>query len=277
MATRWLIGIDPNVTKTPPCLALLALAVAGLAAMGCSASSTARSHQEWMPCSRAAGVAREALLAMDYHAEITRQARVGAPGEVAAQKTGRWTARNREPGHGANVLVRIDCSDRGADFEAATDASYLHRLGFDRRFSAAIDAAAQRQQPRVRGDTARGVLVDIEAGASDSVADGPAASPTVATCRAVRVKIENRTERRYRFRRDQVRLVSQEGQRLTALDGSEEKPGARMGETLASEATIEPNSTLEGVLYFPATTYRRGTVVLIDAESDEPEGFSVEF
>jgi hypothetical protein len=93
----------------------------------------------------------------------------------------------------------------------------------------------------------------------------------------VRIKIQNRTERRYRFRSDKVQLISQEGQRLSAVDGTEAMSGGRVQDQLAEEATIEPGGTLEGVLHFPATTYRRATVVLIDVESDEPEGFSVEF
>jgi hypothetical protein len=263
------------------CLALLAMVVAGCGIMRCRVPSTAHAHQEWMPCSRATGVARDALFAMGYNAEITKPVRAGSPGEVAAQKTGRWTARNPEPGRGDRLLVRIDCSDRGADFEATTDAPFFRRLTFDKQFFAAIDDAAQRalQRPRVHDETARGLLVDVEPQPTASVVDGPTA---VANARAVRIKIANRTDRRYRFRRDQVRVVSQEGQRLSALGvaesvGTEASPGSHLDQQLAAETTIEPDGTLEGVLYFPATTYRRATVVLIEVESDEPEGFSVEF
>jgi len=66
----------------------------------------------------------------------------------------------------------------------------------------------------------------------------------------LRIKIANRTNRTYRFRRDQVRVVSQEGQRLSALGaaelvGTEASPGSHLDQQLAAETTIEPDGTLE--------------------------------
>jgi hypothetical protein len=40
---------------------------------------------------------------------------------------------------------------------------------------------------------------------------------------------------------------------------------------------IKPNETLTGLLFFPFNSYNRARVELIDKESDEAEGFSIEF
>ena len=73
----------------------------------------------------------------------------------------------------------------------------------------------------------------------------------------VRLTIDNRTDRTYAFAGTRVRLESQEGARAKPLTDAE--------------------TVIKGFLYFPASAYRRATVVLIDQETEEEEGFSVEF
>jgi len=99
----------------------------------------------------------------------------------------------------------------------------------------------------------------------------------------VQVKLENKTQRAYGFEVEKVRLVSQEGTRVASLSLGEaaEKagPGARaeLEKKLITNGDLAPGAKRVGFLYFPSSAYSRATVTLIDRESDETEGFSVEF
>ena len=109
-------------------------------------------------------------------------------------------------------------------------------------------------------------------------ADLPAAGVT-----PVRLTIDNRTDRTYAFAGKRVRLESQEGERAAPLTDAELAThaggrGRRCSEQHASPTrSIAPHGVIKGFLYFPASAYRRATVVLIDQETEEEEGFSVEF
>ena len=48
-------------------------------------------------------------------------------------------------------------------------------------------------------------------------------------------------------------------------------------EKIIADGGVEPNATMSGFLYFPASAYRRAKLVLIERESEEAEGFAVEF
>ena len=87
----------------------------------------------------------------------------------------------------------------------------------------------------------------------------------------VRVKIDNRSDRTYAFSADAVQLVTQEGARTPPLtDASTDKLAGSLQPTVRKkripDATLAPKDVLTGFVYFPVSTYRRATVVLIDQE-----------
>src|SRR5262249_25634127 len=97
------------------------------------------------------------------------------------------------------------------------------------------------------------------------------------------LKIDNRTERTYAFSRARVKVVTQDGHESHPL--REKDLAAKLGDTvstqlaakLIAEGDLAPGGGRTGFMYFPAAAYRRATVILLDRESDEPEGFNVEF
>ena len=166
-----------------------------------------------------------------------------------------------------------------------TNESFFRRLDLRQAFGSAVSAMAESkvERPRLKDAPELGLVIAVEpkrareAGAEFG-ADLPASGIT-----PVQVKIENRTERTYSFQRDQVKLVTQEGQRMEAL--APDEIGSKLGDGMRTqleqkmigEGELVPGATLQGFMYFPVSTYRRATVVLLDQESEEPEGFSVEF
>jgi hypothetical protein len=255
---------------------------------GCSAGvglSHSRATMPGMPCTEAERVARAALLRLGFDGDVVAPAQPGTPGRVVGHKAGGYDYVTNAATRQYTATVEITCSNAGATLAATTDEPLPALLTFKADFANAADAAAARrvQRPRLASRPETGVVIGIEplrgsAARSEFGVDLAAAGVT-----PVRLTIDNRTERTYVFATARVRLESQEGERAAPLADEEvtRRAGAGAGEALAArriaDAVIGPRGTLSGFLYFPASAYRRATVVLIDQETEEEEGFSVQF
>lgn len=114
----------------------------------------------------------------------------------------------------------------------------------------------------------------------------------------VRVRVGNRTTRRYRLDTDEVRLVRVDRERTAPLSAAEAAarvsaargPDGQPVTSLAAGAVagrleqkalpggdLEPGSERDGFLYFPLADYVRARVVATDVDSGESEGVAVEF
>ncbi len=115
----------------------------------------------------------------------------------------------------------------------------------------------------------------------------------------VRVIINNVTPRTYRFDPDDIVLVQSDGARVHPISVGE--AARRIGDVERQKATAESarpssaevtqrlqtrlltgrsvaaNQTLKGYLYYPLASYVKGRVTLEDQESEESEGFVVQF
>jgi len=54
-------------------------------------------------------------------------------------------------------------------------------------------------------------------------------------------------------------------------------PPAGQGKALQEELTLQPGQTVTGYLFYPAGEYTSARTMLIDKETEEREGFSVQF
>ncbi|MBX3025917.1 hypothetical protein KF840_13500 [bacterium] len=263
-------------------------AALALLAAGCAASTgltQSRATMKGMPCSEADRVARAALLRLGYDGEVVTPSRPGTPGRIVAHKAGGYDYVTNAATRQYTATVTVTCANAGATLEAVTDEPLPGALTFKGDFVSAVDAVAARriQRPQLASRPATGMVITIEP-LRDSEArhalgiDLPAAGVT-----PVRLTIDNRTDRTYAFSPSRVRLESQEGERTAALSAAQvgERAGAP-GEQAASrhaiaDTVVAPRAVVTGFLYAPASAYRRATVVLIDQDTEEEEGFSVEF
>lgn len=259
-----------------------------LLAAGCSATaglSHSRATMPGTPCTEATRIARAALLRLGYDGDVVTPAQPGAPGRVVAHKAGGYDYGSNHATRQYTATVDITCSNAGATLDATTDEPLPGSLTFKGDFARTVDAVAARreQRPRLASRPAAGVVIGIEPLRGGDArgtfgSDLPAAGVT-----PVRLTIDNRTERTYAFAAARMRLESQEGERAAplAIADAARRAGAGASQAVAEhaigDAVIAPHGVVTGFLYFPASAYRRATVVLIDQETEEEEGFSVEF
>ncbi len=95
----------------------------------------------------------------------------------------------------------------------------------------------------------------------------------VTTVLPVQIEITNPTARSYQVEADQIALLTTSGQRVKPLG---EKGGPFPAPALTSQM-VAPKSGVKGYLYFPPGTYTGGRGSLVEKESQESEGFAVQF
>ena len=267
------------------------LLLAGLVGAGCSATAPggfsqsltrSRVTNAGMPCTEAARVAQGALYRIGYVPEATTAPQPGTPGVVVGKRAAGYDIASNQASHYYTTTVTVTCSNAGADFDAITDEPLPGALSFKTDFAKAVEIVASRrvQRPALAERPATGMVISIEP-LRGGEARG-ALGVDLPGVTAVRMKIENRTDRTYRFAAERVQLVTQEGGRVEPLDTAQttKQVGAAAGAASAkriSDGVLAPKASLSGFLYFPSSAYQRATVVLIDQETEEEEGFRVEF
>jgi hypothetical protein len=238
-----------------------------------------------LPCTQATTVARQVLLKLGYTIDKVEPAKSGQPGRVVGLRNTGWTPRIAEDGDVYRTQITVRCSDTGSTFEGATSEGFTRRLGLRRDFPDTVTAVIQQPARRahVHKEPEEGLIISVEPqrGRTASAVFGtdlPASGIT-----PVQVKIDNRTARTYGVSRERVKLVTQDGRNAPPLTTGElaDKLGASVSGQLESkliaEGDLGPGANRIGFMYFPAAAYRRATIILLDRETDEPEGFNVEF
>ncbi len=237
-----------------------------------------------MPCTEAARVAKGALLRLGYSPEVVAAPKAGVPGTIVGHKHSGWSTATPEPGDQYTATVAITCSNQGAEFDAATDEPFPAALTFKSDFATAIQTVASRRvtRPRLKDHPETGLVISVEPLRGADAAAEFGADLTASGITPVRLRIDNRSDRTYAFTAVGVQLVTQEGERVEGLADDSATPlsadlQAAMRKKRIADAPIAPRGVLSGFLYFPASAYRRATLVLVDQETEEEEGFSVEF
>jgi hypothetical protein len=242
-----------------------------------------RLERPGMTCRAATKATRAALKRMGYSVESVTTPSPGVLGEIRALRHGGWSTG--EPGDAYQVAARLICDDRGSIIEAATEEGFAARRALERDLPLAVDAAttARTNRPAPTARRAAKLRLAVEPLRGAAAAQVVGGAPEIVGVTPVRIRVDNQTETLYRLQARRVKLVTQEGRSNEPLDIDEVAAAlapewqAVARERQLGDVDVAPGTAVSGYVFVPAAAYRRAKVVLIEAESEEAEGFSVEF
>lgn len=258
-----------------------------------------------LSCDEANRTTYKALTAMGFTVSAFAPAAMGRPGEAKGVRASRTA-----DGEAENVTVSIACEPTGTAVNASADGKFLGQVDFKRAFFLSFTATQHMDERRremdekVAAGTApasqqpQGLQVLVEpvrgqASKLDFEMDMAAAGVL-----PVRVRVLNATTRAYSVSPGDVQLIRGDrtrvapisvadaaarlakakdanGQALTLL--SEAELSARLGKALFTATRIAARGDTSGYLYYPLGDYVRARVLVTDVETEEAEGFAVEF
>ncbi len=243
-----------------------------------------RVERPGMTCRGVTRATKRALKRMGYVIESVSAPSPGVTGEIRARRnTGSYIG---DPGDAYGVAARLSCNDQGAAVEAATEEPFSERLAFRRDFPVELNRAVERKVRRPAAKPSQPAaklhlyLQPLQGSAAAEVIGG---APETLGITPVRVQIRNRTEFVYRLEVGRFKLISEEGASNRPLSvhqvAAKVAPEwrAKVRSQQIPDATIKPGATIDGYVFVPAAAYRRAKLILIEADSEEAEGFSVEF
>jgi hypothetical protein len=251
---------------------LVAVSCCGLFA-GCLVQQPPRKRTIEAPtlsCQEANQLSYRTVLALDFSVVSFETASPGHPGRILARKDGR-----------PDGIVTITCTESGAVVEPektglpipALDSRAERPNEFPQIFLKSFNILRMQQDYAVQKGPEKGLTLTmtrlnsyesrIELGV-----DLPASGVL-----PVKVVISNNTARPYGLDAAKVYLMAEGGGRVTPSPA----PAAGQGKALQGDITIQPGQTLSGYLFYPAGNYASARTTLVDKESDEGEGFSVQF
>lgn len=259
-----------------------------------------------LSCDEANRATYRTLEAMGFSVTEFRPATAAAPGVAKGVREA------SEPGLGTQrVTVEIDCSSGATTLDAREDGRVLGKIDFKRAFFLSFTAGQAMEERRREAEERiaqgvvkppperQGVQVLLEPVRGQAAKLDFEIDLAAAAVLPIRIRIINPTDRRYTMRPDDVQLTRFDRARVAPLTTSE--AAARVAEAkdpvtgapvtdLGSEAVterlrrsrftatrIEPHTEAKGYLYYPLAEYRRARVVLTEVESNETEGFVIEF
>lgn len=231
-----------------------------------------RVEQKGMTCAEAHQIALATVQRLGYSVREATKPAPGSPGTVTGIRgTGSQTKR---------VFVQVFCTAVGAQVEARSESQGLPDLAFASEFQKGF-ATLAAQRPPPRGLAAKGldVAVHVERAAANEMGVDFSELRVV----PVRVRIVNYTSRPYRLRATRIVLQAEDGARTQPLPAAEvlvklpEENRSRVASRVLRDRTIAPDEQLEGYLFFPFAAYSRARVNLEEIESEEIEGFTIEF
>lgn len=229
--------------------------------------------EKGLTCVEAQRIAIDTVRSMGYTITDATKPTPGTPGVILASRTEGTST------HG--LMVSVACTTLGAEVEAKSDQTGLTDLNFSSEFRRNFEAATVNRPPP-RPPAASGVDVLLTPERGGSLAD-LGVNVDTAGLLPVTVRITNHTPRTYRFQVNGVRLQTAAGDRVAALEGEAltaqvgSDDGAALRQKALHDSDVAPNATLTGLLFFPFNSYSRARVELIDKQSDEAEGFAIEF
>lgn len=252
-----------------------------------------------LSCEDANRYAHQSMRSLGYTVTEFRLARLGEAGMIKGTKPG-----ERGEIHTGKVLIR--CEPGEVRLSAAEEQLFKQDLTFTRgfflTFTSLADHAAESaswERQRSGGTTSGGVKFKIQPqiGLESKLDFGEDLAG--AGILAVKVTVENGSDRTYKLDPAAIELRPIEGDskvaqlplpaaaaalaRATAADAGEGAPPAPRGfeallrERMLAARTLRPSDQADGFVYFPAGRYRRARATLVDIETEEPEGFLVEF
>ncbi|MFI5399146.1 MAG: hypothetical protein ACHQ9S_26750 [Candidatus Binatia bacterium] len=258
--------------------------------------------EQKLTCEQANSYSYRTLQGMGFTITAFEPAQMGRSGKIHGVRDERGSAQS--------VTVAITCNPGTTDIDASEDNRFLGQLDFKRAFYLAftgmavqttvVEAAAREEAQRpLEQKRQKGlrVLMEPVAGLGAKVDfDLDLAAGQVLP---VRVTINNATSRTYALDPGDIVLIQQDGTRVHTMPVDEAaqhvadaarqqtgnqaaSPGAsviaqQLRKRLLNSSSILPNQLVEGYVFFPVGTYAKGRISLTDQESEEAEGFVVEF
>jgi hypothetical protein len=263
-----------------------------------------------LTCAQASRLAHDTLTGMGYEifaAEPATPERAGTLRARRATLVGFEKAFEGAP----TVTVRIECGPAGAGIDASEDGKWLGQVHFKRAFFLSFtgvqEAAAQQKEMDARqlAGTAPASLqrhdlrVEIEPLTRPQAQIEFGVDVLTGGILPVRIRIDNLTDRTYLLDPAEIRLAGADRTRVNALapqDAASWLSSARhptTGQPLVEESAadlgiqfrekvftaerVPPRTSVQGFLFFPRGTYRNARLVLTEEESEETEGFVIEF
>jgi len=254
-----------------------------------------------LTCEQANDYALRTLQAMGFAISAFEPASIGHPGALHG-------SRDEGQKWAQVVTVEITCTGHGADFNPYEDGKWLGQVDFKRAFymsftaiaaQSAANAATAREEARrppseKKGKGLQVLLSPVRGLGAKLDFDVDVAAGGVLP---VVVTVSNNTPRTYKIDPGDIVLVQKDGTRIHPLSIDEAAPriaaqptkeGAppppdvaelrrRLQAKLLSTTVIAANQAAKGYLFYPLADYVKGRITLEDKESEETEGFVVEF
>jgi hypothetical protein len=278
-----------------------AVLIAGLGACSFPVRQFDLKHQQ-LTCEQANEYAYHTLQTMGFTITRFEPAAAGRPGTIRGTREEQGTQ---------NVTVKVTCGRGDAEIDASEDGKFLGQLEFKRGFylaftataaQAAVSAAVAREQAErpLAQKNVKGLQVLLEpVGGLGAKLDFDL-DLAAAGVLPVRVTINNFTTRTYIVDPTDIVLAQKDGTRVGPMTvaetaqriedaGSREASGSeaavpdtaevtrRLQARLLRGHTVSANQIVKGYLFYPLAAYVKGRATLEDQESEETEGFVVEF
>ncbi len=223
-----------------------------------------------LSCEEANRLAYRTVTTLGYAISSLQVGHPGQPGHIVVDKEG-----------GKGGKVTITCNENGAVVEPEkTGLAVPSLIGaaerpneFPQIFTQTFNILLTQRDYAVQQGPEKGLTMSMSRLNSfesqmELGADLPAGGVL-----PVKVVISNNTPRPYGFDAGKVFLMATGGERVAPVA----PPASGQGKTLQGEMTIAPGQTVSGYLFYPAGNYSSARTMFIDKETDEGEGFSVQF
>ncbi len=238
--------------------------------MGCTAlplpTPASRSfaiHETTLSCEEANRISYRVVEQLGYTVESFTPASAGGTGTVRGSRG--------STGGKDTALVQITCSDNGVHVQAKPGGLTATNVEFPQaffvRFQGMAGALRRGEAPKPPGQIQ--VVLTPLVGLEAKLEFGTEARQVF----PVRVEISNTTDRSYILNTDRLVLLTPTGDRVPPLSGQE---GAFPAPALTSQ-TLPPGAQIKAYLYYPPGSYTGARGFLIEAQSQEREGFAVQF
>src|SRR5215831_1345271 len=238
----------------------------------CGAQQAPRKQTIAVPtlsCEEANRLAYRTVTVLGYTPASLQVATPGQPGHILARKEG-----------AKDGMVTITCNSNGAVVEPEKTGIALpsmvggERPGeFPQLFKQAFNILRGTQEAAAARGPEKGLnLTMTPLNSFDSQVELGADLPAGGVL-PVRVVISNNTPRPYGVDMGKIFLQPAGGGRVAPIV----PPAAGQSKALQGEMTIQPGQTVSGYLFYPAGQYTSARTTLVDKETDEGEGFSIQF
>jgi hypothetical protein len=242
--------------------------------MGCAAQQPPRKRTIEAPtlsCQEANRLAYRTVTTLGYSIASLQVATPGQPGHILARKEGAPDGKVTITCPGESSAV-VEPEKTGLAIPSLLGAAERPNE-FPQIFTQTFNILRVNQEYAIQQGPEKGLSVTMtRLNSFESQMDLGADLPAGGVL-PVKVVISNNTSRPYGLDASKVYLMTTGGGRVAPVA----PPASGQGKALQGEVTLQPGQTVTGYLFYPAGNYSSARTTLVDKETDEGEGFSVQF